>query len=377
MRRLRIFVLIAALPRTIAADATCDAVNPEPLVVPVVDLADVASPSTQAALADACRSHGLFRPSNHGIGADTTAEAHRAHRAVFNVLAADKLAHPIEPGGFTRGFVALGSESGDKTNLECKEAFSYGHEWSAAAPLPAAANPLQGANQWASVDAGARYALGAWFRDAVRLAKKVAVGLADALDLPAAAMADLCDGGETISLMRLFRYVPARDASCVRGGPPEMARVGSSPHTDWGFLTVVLGDGHGGLQVFHGGEWRELEAAARAEPLVICGNAARFVSSSHGRSIERQHVFAGAKTAEHTQPVCSHFHSWRPLARSLSPLVTLSRVCPCALPLRARRLREPAERRAAAQPCAPCGAPGRRRPRQLRVLLLPQVRACC
>ncbi len=31
--------------------------------------------------------------------------------------------------------------------------------------------------------------------------------------------------------------------------------VGSSPHTDWGFLTLILQDPVGGLQLFHDDQW--------------------------------------------------------------------------------------------------------------------------
>src|SRR5690349_2367077 len=34
----------------------------------------------------------------------------------------------IQPGGFTRGYVPVGGESGSKTK-ELKEGFSYGYEW--------------------------------------------------------------------------------------------------------------------------------------------------------------------------------------------------------------------------------------------------------
>lgn len=96
------------------------------------------------------------------------------------------------------------------------------------------------------------------------------------------ALAALLDGGDTVSLMRLFRYLPDAHEDCAqgtarrqgRGSPggraaepgagegegegeaaaaPVVERTGSSPHTDWGFLTLILGDGSGGLQV-QGGE---------------------------------------------------------------------------------------------------------------------------
>jgi len=43
----------------------------------------------------------------------------------------------------------------------------------------------------------------------------------------------MVEGGEHISLMRAFRYFPHAAAGAMR---PDVERVGSSAHTDWGFL---------------------------------------------------------------------------------------------------------------------------------------------
>ena len=69
------------------------------------------------------------------------------------------------------------------------------------------------------------------------ISQAIASGLALALEQPA--LLDACRGqaGESISLMRVFRYLPyAEDSRRGRAGE----RIGSAPHTDWGFLTLVL-----------------------------------------------------------------------------------------------------------------------------------------
>ena len=45
----------------------------------------------------------------------------------------------------------------------------------------------------------------------------------------------MCEGGEKISLMRLFHYLPY-DQKIQN----KLNNIGSSPHTDWGFLTLIL-----------------------------------------------------------------------------------------------------------------------------------------
>jgi isopenicillin N synthase-like dioxygenase len=248
------------------------------LAVPAVDLAPLgeevrskARARTMRAIEGACADVGLFRPTNHGIAEETLAAAMAAHQRVFAQPSSEKQKLPIQGDGFTRGYVPLGSESGSATRIECKEAFSYGHEWQ---PTPSSfANPLQGPNVWpSSLDASSRLALGAWYNASVRLSLLVATGLSDAMGLGTRAIADMCDGGETISLMRLFRYVPEASDECVGGAPPATERIGSSPHTDWGFLTLIFGDGGQGLQVQRGEEWFEVDAAARSNPIIVCGD---------------------------------------------------------------------------------------------------------
>ena len=179
-----------------------------------------------------------------------------------------------------------------------------GHEWEPG--RDSFANPLQGPNAWApSLSGDSKEALQGWYNESVRLSLLVATGLADALRMEEASVRTLCRGGETISLMRLFRYVARGSAECVGGAPPETERTGSSPHTDWGFLTLILGDGAPGLQVKHapaeatpaagasprrecseeGAEvWHELDPEARREPLLICGDYLGLLTDHRFRS---------------------------------------------------------------------------------------------
>mmetsp|Transcript_28718 Transcript_28718/g.64168 ORF Transcript_28718/g.64168 Transcript_28718/m.64168 type:complete len:395 (+) Transcript_28718:35-1219(+) len=254
------------------------------LEVPLVDLE--AKDGVQEATAAACAEFGVFRPVGHGISDEDISRALVAHRRLFALPQPEKETVPIQPGGFTRGYVALGVESGTKNRLECKEAFSYGMDWE---PDPRGANALQGPNAWpASLDPVSRHSLLRFFNESARVSKQVAMGLADALGLQnSESIAELCEGGESISLMRAFRYFPESHGSCQDGAAASVERIGSSPHTDWGFLTLILGDGGSGLQIYRGGQWLELDFEARKNPIVICGDylklatADRFTSPFH------------------------------------------------------------------------------------------------
>ncbi len=124
--------------------AKCQSCDAEELHIPVVDLAENDFSILSKELAAACATTGLFRPINHGISKDVIAEAVTARDAIFNLPLTAKKSIPARSGGFTRGYLPLGAESGS-TRLECKEAFSYGLDWN---PDPQEANALQGPNEW-------------------------------------------------------------------------------------------------------------------------------------------------------------------------------------------------------------------------------------
>ena len=64
---------------------------------------------------------------------------------------------------------------------------------------------------------------------------------------------DHCKEGDTISLMSLFHYFPKMDSDDGK------KRIGSSEHTDWGFLTLILQQqGVVGLQIFSENVWEDV-----------------------------------------------------------------------------------------------------------------------
>ena len=125
----------------------------------------------------------------------------------------------------------MGEESGSD-RLEVKEAFSYGYEWPGAGPGPGA-NPMQGPNRWpdpVGFPGEWREALTAYYQEAVKVSETITRGLALALGEGEAYLDPYCAEGDTISLMRVFKYYPYGEADAVMagsaGGYPE--RTGSS-----------------------------------------------------------------------------------------------------------------------------------------------------
>lgn len=125
-----------------------------------------------------------------------------------------------------------------------KEGFSYGFEWPAGAP---ASHPFQAQNVWPGAEAAG--ILGASWRERMldfflattRLSAEVVAALAEALPGAAEELPALCRGGDTISQMRMFHYLPPPKAC---GG----SCLGSSPHTDWHLVTIISRDAASRLQ---------------------------------------------------------------------------------------------------------------------------------
>ena len=238
--------------------------------LPVVDVAPLLRPADTAArraaaneIAAACASYGAFYAVNSGVN---STRAFSAGSAFFKQCSAAKQAVAADPvaaaSGFARGYIGIGGESGSAELREVKEGYSYGFDWPPEQPPD---NPLQGPNKWPQDDPLGQFD-GQDFRGSMndiygacfRVSQAIAAGIAEALEQPE--LLDACQGsgGETISLMRMFRYLPYEDDPLTREDIATAAalvpKIGSSPHTDWGFLTLVvqqdIAPDAGGLEIW-------------------------------------------------------------------------------------------------------------------------------
>ena len=177
----------------------------------------------------------------------------------------DKRAIPFSSGGFTRGYIGMGEESGSD-RLEVKEAFSYGYEWREDnKERGTEGNPMQGPNRWPSpisFPSSHRESLNGYYKEACRVSHAVTKGLALALGEKEEFLDKFCENGDSISLMRLFKYYPYSHGDAVAASlspgdeMKERERTGSSPHTDWGFLTLIMQQGDvTGLELWHKEAW--------------------------------------------------------------------------------------------------------------------------
>ena len=229
------------------------------LTIPIIDLQLFQSDNPAekekvvSQIHEACKTYGVFYLINYGI--DET-KMLQYMKAFFDLSSEEKNNIKISKDGIARGYIGMGEESGSDA-LEVKEAFSYGYQWNNNRPLE---NSLQAINRWPQ----SKNIPGDWQQNMELLYSQmveVAESLTRAFSLSYSNnenyLGDYCVGGDTISMMRLFHYFPYHKAN--EKFPEQQNRIGSSAHTDWGFLTLILQEHHvTGLELFHDNEWIEV-----------------------------------------------------------------------------------------------------------------------
>lgn len=226
----------------------------------------------------ALRENGLVIITGHGISHDIIRSTFDAAYVLFELDAASKSAASIvnDETSFGRGYLGFGDESGLSSHFEPKEGYSYGSQ-----TIGQERSLLNIMNKWPSGLAGSQVqALERLYEEEVRVAKTIVGSLSALFNCTepsatgsAGSLAEVAEGGELISLMRLFHYFHQKSDTVqqhvqrlkqqahatgftagvgegAQAGQPEAQAnmLGSSPHTDWGFLTVILADEVGGLQ---------------------------------------------------------------------------------------------------------------------------------
>lgn len=216
---------------------------------------DLASPDAAGSALAALGEFGALGLVNHGLGNLDVVLG--SVRSTFEVPQAEKEVATAAPSArMARGYIPSGGESGSALLREAKEGFSFGH------PMGVEEN------RWPA-SLASRPALERAYGDLCRAARTVVTTLSTRIDR----LAGCCgqDADQT-SLVRLFHYLPAIEDKVV----------GSSPHTDWGMLTLVISDdahrATPGLEIWHRGAWR----GVRVPPDAVVLNAGDYLSLVSG-----------------------------------------------------------------------------------------------
>lgn len=201
-----------------------------------------------ADLGHACRDTGFFLVTGHGIAQSLIDDAFTAADAFFSLPDAEKARADIRLSRSNRGWSGEGTENLDDSKpgqTDRKEAFNIGLEL--APDDPRMGQPFRGANTWPDLP-GFRDTMLAYFDAVHRLGVDLHHAIARDLGLPDTHFDDLLD--EPLATLRLLHY-PA--------GDPAPGQIGAGEHTDYGSITLLMGDGEPGLQVRpRGGDWTDV-----------------------------------------------------------------------------------------------------------------------
>lgn len=224
-------------------------------MLPVVDVSPLRAPQPAPGLRAevarqieaACREHGFFYVTGHGVPPELRSRLAAACTAFFALPPADKAEIAMARGGPAwRGWFPVGAEltSGQPDQ---KEGLYFGTELGAEDPRVRAGLPLHGRNLFPRQVPGMRAAVLGYLDALTVLGQAVLRGVALSLGLDAEYFATGYTASPTV-LFRVFRYpaVPAAEAGW-----------GVGEHTDYGLLTLLAQDDAGGLQVRTPNGWAD------------------------------------------------------------------------------------------------------------------------
>ena len=211
--------------------------------IPHISLSTSSTEDIVNAIGHACRSHGFFSVTAHGISEPVIAQAFAASKQFFDLDESFKRTLHINQSTCHRGFDPIGWQALDLSKSsaahpDLKESFYIGTlPQKNATPVV----PNHGANQWPSTSAlpAFRSAIAAYSDQANLLALRLMRLIAQSLGLTSTAFDSAMQ--YPTSTTRLLHYPPQAHLGA--------SAIGSGVHTDWGALTVLAQDDAGGLEV--------------------------------------------------------------------------------------------------------------------------------
>ncbi|MFG3032012.1 isopenicillin N synthase family dioxygenase [Streptomyces sp. NPDC048253] len=219
--------------------------NPSYQQLPIIDLSAAdrgpqARALLHAQLHSAAHDVGFFQLVGHGVGERETGELLSAMRAVFALPEAERLAIDNVNSPHFRGYTRTGDErTGGRQDW--RDQLDIGAE--RPARTPRADEPaywwLEGPNQWPAGLPALRTAALAWIARLSAVAEKLLHELLASIGAPVD-FYDQAFGERAHPHLKLVRYP---------GSAGDGAGQGVGAHKDYGFLTLLLQDRVGGLQV--------------------------------------------------------------------------------------------------------------------------------
>ncbi|TWG86272.1 isopenicillin N synthase-like dioxygenase [Cupriavidus gilardii J11] len=215
--------------------------------IPVLDLTDALTPGAPrgaevaAQFRAAATTSGFFYVRNHGVDAGMVARQFALARELLDLPAATRAALSMRHSPTMRGFENLGEQTLDEqAHPDLKESFYCGMAYPDDHPYVVAGYQTYGHNQWPAELPAAPELCERYIQAMLALSRRLMQLMALSLELPEGYF-DHTSNSPMVTL-RMVRYPPHPDDA-------DVLTFGAGAHTDWGAITVLAQDAHGGLEV--------------------------------------------------------------------------------------------------------------------------------
>lgn len=179
---------------------------------------------------------GAFQLVDHGVPAAVMSGAFKSAERFFQLPLEQRMTIRVDK--HNRGYVPMHQTHYPGNKPDLKESFNVGMALTPDDSEVKAEKPLHGVNRWPELE-GFRAPVETYFDAVTALGHRLLGPLAICLGMPAADLRKLYS--RPIAFMRLFHYPPNSNV--------EDKEFGAAEHKDYGFLTILAQDHHGGLEV--------------------------------------------------------------------------------------------------------------------------------
>ena len=216
--------------------------------IPVIDISPLVGSQdnpkslrkTAKEIENACKNIGFFYVKNHQIPQNHLDAVILVMQEFFNLPEEEKMKIHIGNSDVFRGYTPLGKEL-TNAKYDWHECVDFGLDLEPNHPEVIAGNQLLGPNQWPENQPNFRKALESHWDLMILLGRRITEGLAMSLGFDKKKFARFMN--KSHSFMRISNYPPY--------GKDQEENVGDGigAHIDYGFLTILLQDNIGGLEV--------------------------------------------------------------------------------------------------------------------------------
>ena len=187
----------------------------------------------------ACRGIGFFTVTNHHVSTDLISNVFSQMNSLFDLSPEEKQKIEIHRSPFMRGYFSEGADKSDGILGDIKEGFDMATDLPLDDPYVQAKIPFYGPNTWPSSLPSFKEVMNEYHRQTLEFGKSLLRVFALALDLPPSYFDKKFT--KPMAQLRLLRYPSIEH----QPGMP----IGAGEHTDFGWITMIVQDRAGGLEV--------------------------------------------------------------------------------------------------------------------------------